>query len=242
MAGCPFTRKPDLCARRQAWTTPAPSDCRECDFRGRKATADDPAPPRGDTKRPIPATVRPKPETITPPKEAPLKPEKMTTKDKVLGIITRRGAAGKTPLLQGSKASSDELKVIVGELEREGKVLSWPYRGRAGMMAIYTLPDAKDPRTPEMFTEKPLKPEKKKAPAKAPAPKASRRVNRRVNRSPRVFADPAPKVLQTPGSRVVGPGDNQFAAVIADLEVRRSTALDTVEKIDVALAGLRALV
>jgi hypothetical protein len=145
-------------------------------------------------------------------------PEKMSKKEKVLGIITRRGAAGKTPLLQGSKASSDELRGIVAELEREGKIKSWPYRGRAGTMAIYTLPDAKDPRTKEMLEAKPpSKPEKKAAPAK-------------IARAAVPPAKPSPSN-----------GSGSIAAVIADLERRRTAALDTVERIDTAIETLRAL-
>ncbi len=137
-------------------------------------------------------------------------PEKMTTKERVLGIITRRGAVGKTPLLQGSKASSEELKVIVAELERDGKIKSWTYWGRAGTMALYTLPDAKDPRTKEML--------EREAPGNG-------------------GARPAPQPKKATGTA----GASPFAAAIADLEARRSAALDDVKKYDTAIETLRAL-
>ncbi len=141
-------------------------------------------------------------------------PEKMTMKDKVLGIIARRGAAGPTPLMQGSKATADALKVIVRELEQEGKIKSWPYRGRSGMTAIFTMPDAKDPRTKEMLEAKP-----------APPAKCQRNIKQRQTDVP-----PAP-------SNRSGP----FAAAIADLESRRTAALNDVKKYDTAIETLRAL-
>lgn len=147
-------------------------------------------------------------------------PEKMTMKDKVLGIIARRGAAGPTPLMQGSKATADALKVIVRELEQEGRIKSWPYQSRSGQTAIYTLPDAKDPRTKEMLEAKLPKPEKKAAPAKAPATEPPSR------RTPPVAA-PAIKPALSYGSSPV-------ASAITDLEFRR-------DKIDQAIAILRAL-
>lgn len=141
-------------------------------------------------------------------------PVKMTMKEKVLGIITRRGATGKTPILQGSKASSDELKALLLELEKEGKIKAWPYRSRAGGAAVYTLPGAKDPRTKEMMEGARPAPEKKAARA---MPAAS-------------TAKPAPKN-----------GSGPYASVIADLEAERAKALDRVEQIDIAIATLKAL-
>jgi hypothetical protein len=158
---------------------------------------------------------RPKPATITPKKETPV-PEKMTMESKVLGIITRRGATGKSPILQGSKASSEELKGIIAELARVGKIKVWEYRGRAGMMALYTLPDAKDPRTKEMIEGKPV------ASAKPATP--------RVARATAPVAKPAPSN-----------GGSPFASAIADLEARRSAALADVKKYDAAIETLRAL-
>lgn len=143
-------------------------------------------------------------------------PERMTTKERVLGIITRRGPVGKTPLLQGSKAPSDELKVIVQELEKEGKIKLWPYRGRAGMLAIYTLPNAKDPRTKEMLETKPQAPEKRAPTTREP-------------------------VVRNRQSAAPSNGSGAIATVIADLEAKRTAALDRVEQIDTAIETLRAL-
>ncbi|MCL5884699.1 MAG: hypothetical protein M1377_05080 [Deltaproteobacteria bacterium] len=166
--------------------------------------------------------------------------EKMTLSDKVLGIITRRGAAGKTPLLQGSKASSDELRVIVAELEREGKIKSWPYRGRAGTMVLYTLPDAKDPRTQEMIEANTHKAGKNVAPSNdATVPsKKPRSVNRKSASPPiKSRAKAAPSEDALPGPRKAA----LIAAAIALIEEKRIAALDVVEKIDTVLAGLRAV-
>ncbi|MDA8178320.1 MAG: hypothetical protein M0T69_02100 [Deltaproteobacteria bacterium] len=154
------------------------------------------------------------------PDEEETVPEKMTTKEKVFAAIQRRGAAGPTPIMQVAKASADQLKVIVGELEREGKIKSWPYRGRSGMTAIYTLPDAKDPRTPEMVKGEASKPEKKAAPAKKSSATPPIKTRAKSERPVPTQREPV--------------ADNAIARAIFDLEARRA-------KIDTAIQTLRAL-
>jgi len=150
------------------------------------------------------------------PDEEESMPEKMTTKEKVLAAIERRKSASPTILMQTCKASADQLRGIVAALEQEGKITPWPYRGRAGMTAIYTLPDAKDNRTEEMVAGEISKPEKKAPPTEQEkVRKAAIGAPRVINRSP-------------------VNGGNPFAAVIADLEARK-------KKIDIAIETLRAL-
>jgi hypothetical protein len=123
-------------------------------------------------------------------------------------------------MMQRCHISSEDLRVIVAA----GEIKSWPYRGiRQRMTAVYTLPDAKDPRTKEMIEAKPpSKPEKKAAPAKAWP------VAHSVPRDG--GAKPAPR----PPKAAVAVGSSPFAAVIADLEHRRDV-------INNAIEGLRAL-
>ena len=151
-----------------------------------------------------------------PDQEDPL-PKKMTTKEKVLALVQRRESASPTILMQVCHVSADELKAIVGELEGEGEIKSWPYRGRSGMTAIYTMPEAKDPRTKEMLDGKPSVAAKKPVKVKA-----------------------APVALTAP-RKVPANGSGSLASVIAELERRRTEALDTVERIDTAIATLRSL-
>lgn len=155
-------------------------------------------------------------------------PQKMTTKDRVLAAIQRRGTVAPTLLMQGTKASADQLKVIVRELEEAGKIKSWPYRTRQGMSAIYTPAGAPDPRTEEMREEKtPTPPSDATVPTKKPLS---------VNRKASTTREPVVR-----NRKEVAPSNGAFAAVIAELEARRTKALDRVEQIDTAIATLRAL-
>jgi len=163
--------------------------------------------------------INQKPETITPPKETPV-PEKMTTKERVSAGIQRRGSARPTILMQTCHVSADELKAVLGELEREGKIKSWPYRGRSGMTAVYTLPDAKDPRTPEMLAGD--RTAKKKAAAAVAGPAAI----------PVPRDGSAPPAPRKPAGNVAGLLN--IDEMIAFLEEKRAA-------IDTAIAGLRAL-
>jgi hypothetical protein len=122
-------------------------------------------------------------------------------------------------MMQRCHIASEDLKVIVAA----GEIKVWPYRGsRQKMTSIYTLPDAKDPRTKEMLEGGVAKSEKKVAPAK-PA-------------TPRVARATAPVAKTAPSN-----GGSPLTAAIADLEARRTIALDQVEKFDRALETLRAL-
>jgi hypothetical protein len=162
-------------------------------------------------------TLRPKTETITPPKEAAV-PNKMTPKERCLALLTRNGSASPSLMMQRCHIASEELKAIVAA----GEIKAWPYRGaRQRMTAIYTLPDAKDPRTKEMLEGMAAAKEKKAAVAPA---------------TPRVARATAPVVKPSPSN-----GSGSIAAAIADLERRRSAALDTVERINTAIETLRAL-
>jgi len=150
-------------------------------------------------------------------------PNKMTPKERCLALLARNGSTSPSLMMQRCHISSEDLKAIVAE----GEIKAWPYRGiRQRMTVIYTLPDAKDPRTKEMLGGGVAKSEKKVAPAKATEKKPARATGEPVvrNRKP------------TPSN-----GSGSIAAVIADLEARRAEALDAAEKYDRAIDTLRAL-
>jgi hypothetical protein len=110
-------------------------------------------------------------------------------------------------MMQRCHIASEELKAIVAA----GEIKAWPYRMRTGMTAIYTLPGAKDPRTPEMVKgEAPQKPEKRAAPTKKKVRTAVRVASHIINPLP-------------------SNGSGPFAAVIADLERRRDVINNVIE-------------
>lgn len=175
MAGCPFTRKPELCARRQAFTTPAPSDCRACDFFGRKAVADVTNPPSDETKPPLPETIRSQPVPIAPQKMEV--PQVRTDKEKILVRVQREKVVGKSKLMQYDRISSESIGREAEILQQEGKIKIWPGKQRGSI--ILTLPDASDP-LPDRKASDPAAPSNgATVPSKSP-----RRVNRKSTSPP----------------------------------------------------------
>ena len=231
MAGCPFTRKPELCARRQAFATPAPSDCRVCDFFGRKAVADVTDPPSHVTKPPLPETPRSKPEPIPPKKEEV--PQVRTDKEKILVRVQREKVVGKSKLMQYDRISSESIGREAEILQQEGKIKVWPGKQKGSI--ILTLPDAPDP-LPD-----------RKAKGEAPTPsndatvpsKPPRRVNRKS--TPLPIKSRAKTERPVPAPRKPGSNGNAIGFAIAELEARRTVALDQVAKIDAVLDSLRVL-
>ena len=132
MAGCPLARKPDACARRQSWT-PMSSDCRVCDFRGRKAEE--------EAKVETPRKEPPVANETTRPKEVNVS-TKVTPKEKILAAIQRKGPCVSTPILQCCSVKAEELHRYVKELESEGKIKTWA----DGKKTFYTVAGAPDPR------------------------------------------------------------------------------------------------
>lgn len=216
MAGCPFTRTPEPCARRQAFTTPAPSDCRACDFFGRKGVA-------GETDPPLPETPRSKPEPIPPKKETPVATK---GKDAILRRIENEKICGRGRLTRFCSVTAAELDTAVKELEAEGKIKSWEKKRGC----LYTLPDAPDPRVgnpPTTLSDATV-------PSKPP-----RRVNRKSTSPP--IKSRAKTERPVPATRRPGSNGNAIGSAIAELEARRTVALDQVEKIDAVLDSLRVL-
>jgi hypothetical protein len=142
----------------------------------------------------------------------------MTPKERCLALLARNGNASPSLMMQRCHIAAEELKAIIAE----GAIKAWPYRGsRSRMTVIYTLPGAKDPRTKEMLEGMAAAKEKKAMALPA---------------TPRVARATAPVAKPSPSN-----GSGSIAAVIADLETRRSAALDTVRRIDAAIETLRAL-
>jgi len=165
-----------------------------------------------DTKRPIPVTIRTKPETITPKEETSMADDK--AKERVLSRILQEKACSRGRLMNYCGVSKDELESVTAALVVDGKIKSWP-KGRA---CIYTPPDAPDPHGVAAGNT-PAPPKKKKAAAPQARTKAETPV-------------PSPR---KPG------GNGVYAAAIADLERRRTAAMDTIERIDTAIEMLQAL-
>lgn len=179
----------------------------------------------------IPPTI-PK---IIPSTPAPIPPVKKETpvatkgKEAILRRITNEKVCSRGRLTCFCSVTAAQLDVAVKELEIEGAIKSWP-KGRG---CLYTLPDAADPRGSSPATAS----NDATVPSKKP-----RRVNRTSPSPPiksRAKAVPAEVALSAPRKPA---GNGVYAAAIADLEARRTEALDQVEKIDAVLTGLRALV
>jgi hypothetical protein len=164
-------------------------------------------------------------EAAGPPKEEDV--AKLEPKEHVLATITRKAPCVSAPILQGCAVKADELHRITKELAAEGKIKVWT----DGRKTIYTLPGAPDPFAGVA---------KKAAPSNdATVPS---KPTRRVDRPP--ATPPIKKSAKTERS-VPAPrkpaGNGVYAAAIADLEARRSAALDQVEKFDRALETLKEL-
>jgi hypothetical protein len=176
----------------------------------------DPVNARFSDTKPAPSEpIRPKPETITPKEETSMADDK--AKERVLSRILREKACSRGRLMNYCGVSKDELEEVTAALAGEGKIKAWP-KGRA---CIYTPPDAADPHTAGTGNNQ----QKPAATVKMPPPA-----------TPRVARATAPVAKPAPSN-----GSGSIAAVIADLEKRRTDALDTVERADAAIKALRAL-
>ena len=132
--------------------------------------------------------------------------------ERVLSRILREKVVTRSRLTQFSHVSGAELGAVAKELEKEGKIKTWP-KGRS---CFYTPPGAPDPWGAK----------KKAAPIKSdgdPRPAAPRK--------------PRAKPLSATGKDVVDdklPADGAHAEVIKNLEAKR-------QNIDNAIAALKAL-
>ena len=185
--GCDLERHP----------RPECKDCKEGERNVGKAATPD---PRGN-------------ETIQRKKEEVGKVGDMkVANERVLSRILREKACGRTRLMTHCGVSSAELNTVARELEKEGKIKSWPN----GRSCFYTPPGAPDPWGAK----------KKAAPIKSdgdPRPAAPRK--------------PRAKPLSATGKDVVDdklPADGAHAEVIKNLEAKR-------QNIDNAIAALKAL-
>ena len=210
--GCDLQRHPKSCVILQL-NYPRP-ECRECAI-GKKNDGIVAAKMAGESPRPVPR------ETIQPKKEEGGKVGDMkVANERVLSRILREKACGRTRLMTHCGVSSAELNTVARELEKEGKIKSWPN----GRSCFYTPPGAPDP-----WGEK-----KKVAPAND-ATKASEKPSH-VNRKP-APRKPLAKVLSATGKTVVDdklPADGAYAEVIKGLEAKR-------QNIDNAIEALKAL-
>jgi ribosomal protein S25 len=142
--------------------------------------------------------------------------------ERVLSRILREKVVTRSRLTQFSHVSGARLNAVAQELEKEGKIKSWPN----GRSCFYTPPGAPDP-----WGEK-----KKVAPAND-ATKASEK-SQPVNRKP-VPRKPRAKPLSATDSNrqqpaETGNGAGPYEPIIAGLEAQR-------QKIDNAIAALKAL-
>lgn len=167
-----------------------------------------------------PVPVKNIPEII-PAAPDPIQPEKKETpvatdkKDLILKRIENEKRCTKSRLMNFCGATADQVAEATKVLEAEGKIKSHP--GIREGSVIYTLPGI-----PKDYEGEPISPAKKKTPATPPIKKSAK----------------AELPVSAPRK---SSGNGVYAAAIADLEARRTAALDQVEKIDTALAGLRAL-
>ncbi len=169
-------------------------------------------------------TGRDRAEGSGPPKEEDV--AKADPKENILATITRLAPCVSTPILQRVRVNAEELHRLTKELAAEGKIKIWT----DGRKTIFTLPNATDPFQVAALA-------KPSNDATVPSKKT-----RRVNRTP---ATPPIKTRAKEKSPVSAPrktpGNGVYAAAIADLEERRTAALNQVEKIDAAIETLRAL-
>lgn len=142
----------------------------------------------------------------------PKKEEKVATaKERILSRILREGKCNRGRLANYCAVSSEEMTTATAELEKEGKIKSWPN----GRSCFYTPPGAADP-----WTDKGVAVQKKTASA---APRAIAPARKLPGKVP-------PKN----GGGRTGSAVDPLAAVLADLEARR-------QNIDNAIAALKAL-
>jgi flagellar biosynthesis regulator FlaF len=157
--------------------------------------------------------------TIQPKKEAMVDQAKV--KENVLRVLERKGrmTISNLKLFAAAKESKEDFRTAVDALAGEGKIVT-EQGSREGSLSV-ALPGAeKKVATSNDAT----------VPSKSP---------RRVNRKP---ATPPIKTRAKAEATVSAPRKAALiSAAIALLEEKRTAALDTVEKIDAALAGLRAL-
>jgi hypothetical protein len=207
MAGCPFTRKPENCVRRQSWL-PMSSDCRVCDFRGRGMTQ---AVPQEKESRKVNDVVQTTTNGI---KEHRLRTNEKndhhekeenrmdaTKKDLVLSKIQEHKAITRGALAGMIRLKKEEVEPIAKVLEAEGKIKTWP--GKRSDSMIYTTPNLPNPLE-EIDGKKPAA--KKKAAPRA-AGKSQRNVNKRqIDNSPSAPAPGSPPPKNGEG-RTEFPGD-----------------------------------
>jgi hypothetical protein len=162
-------------------------------------------------------------------RETPL--AKTDSKEKILALITRKGPCPSTPILQNcSSIRAEELHQLTEELAAAGQIVIWT----DGRKKIYTLPGAPDP-----FAGK----EKQAAPSNdaTVTSKTPRRVNRTPATPPSNPRAKSERTVSTRPSPRKPAGNGAFVVAIAELEARRTAALDQVEQIDTAISTLRAL-
>lgn len=236
MSGCPFFApgRQEAClslqkSREAAMTRDYDrNDCFVCPMRRKRIEgAKEPEriniPPANHAARsPAPIAMAvpretPQPEpSAAPSEEASVIDDK--ARERVFSRISREKECSRSRLMNYCGVAKGELEEIASALLAEGKIKAWP----KGTGALYTLPDAKDPRTKEMVEGTRPAPKKKAPPAARAVPAAPK--------AAAPTAKPAPKN-----------GSGAYASVISDLEAERTKVLDRVEQIDTAIATLRAL-
>lgn len=240
MTGCPFTRKPDLCARRQMYTTPAPSDCRACDFFGRKAGSG-PEAAQPAVEKPAGIIPRKIPDRIPGPgKEGNVDQGKV--KESIVRVLGRKGpmTSSSLKLYAAKRETREDFLAAINALAGEGKVVTTA-GAQPGSLRV-ALPGAAATPSPTASNDATVPPKRQRKvnqrqSDRSPAP-ATPPIKTRARKERPVSAPRKPLGVRIFG---LGPNGGPVATVIADLEARRAVALDQVEKIDVAIAGLRAL-
>jgi DNA-binding MarR family transcriptional regulator len=213
LSNCDLQRHPKSCVITQL-NYPR-TECRDC-ATGKKNDGIVAAKMAEESQRPIPReTIQQKKEEVG--KVGDLK----AAEARVLTRILREKACSRSRLTQFSHVSGAELDAVAKELEKEGKIKTWP-KGRS---CFYTPPDAPDPWGGA----------KKKAAPSNDATKASEKPSH-VNRKP-TPRKPRAKPLSTTGKKVVDdnlPADGAYAEIIKDLKAKR-------QNIDNVITALEAL-
>jgi len=173
-------------------------------------------------------TGRDRVEVAGPPKEEDV--AKPDPKESILAAIARRQPCVSTPILQSVRVKAGDLHQFTKELAAEGKIKIWT----DGRKTIFTLPGTPNPFTGGLGKKPAALSNDATVPSKKP-----RSVNRKSTSPPIKSRAKAERPMPSP--RRPDSNGNAIAVAIAEIEARRTIALDAVEKIDAALTCLRAL-